>query len=970
MTKIFNSLLLTLAATALLAACVKEAPAPERQREMVTVTASVPEATKVAFEDAADNGLSLSWEDGDCLRIISGSESGRYDILDDFEEHKARFRGPEVTGEKYNILYPGTFESVEEAAEFDFAGQVQNGNDNKDHLRYITLLEGVDTKEDICFSDEWAAAHGGTYKQNGVVKFVLTLPNRLTSPQKVQLTGLEKEVSLKVKNVTLTSSHVLTAYALTPWENIAVPAGSNLSVIVTDAQGGTWRRDFSVAKETALQAGVQSVFRITKGFEETLFAGGSGTENDPYLIASAKHMFNMHADGVLEQGKKTWFKMIEDVDMSMVTDDWEPLNYVNPYSCEVDFDGGGYTIDNFTCTRTEASGAGFFRVLYGTVHDVKFTNAVITNSVTNPCGILGSFGGYNGLPAVVYNVHVHGSVTHSADYNGVGGMFGRIGNIDIESSSADCQVTSNKNYVGGLYGYDFAASTIRNCWTSGKVSAGQRAGGIGGSFGSVETAIYNCYSTATVEAGFCLGGIVGHCNLDKASSVSPSTTDPQNVLEKCIAWNDLIKAKSFKSGDKSHYSTGAIAGYIATHNYLTDCYRKADIDIQDYSDLFPIYDQENATPSKPLVIQEVADAPYNFPYHGKAAASGRTLSQVAQSLGWNSQVWDFSGPLPQLTGLALFVDNEQQSGAPNAPTGTNSKPGQEVRPAAGNGWTVQQVVAGENDIMYYAFDGKESYTGKTQQIFVIDFDLSSTKYKLQFVYEKPVMTNSEVFYKYGAIASINCGYEISSIAYKNDGMVRSMMPNNTISDTGVANWKNEGAFYFDGDRTVKFSFDGYGLSISEQRKFYTYHTSEWPNLVTSAPMLINDFALPGRTFVDPYPSSASPSTEQPGYHQRATHPRTAIALTEGGHLLFVVVDGRYDSSGFSIGMSAKQLTMFLANNFNPQYALNLDGGGSSTMCVRPYGVVNYPCDNVKSKGLPHDHEGERARDTHLVIVPR
>ena len=83
-----------------------------------------------------------------------------------------------------------------------------------------------------------------------------------------------------------------------------------------------------------------------------------------------------------------------------------------------------------------------------------------------------------------------------------------------------------------------------------------------------------------------------------------------------------------------------------------------------------------------------------------------------------------------------------------------------------------------------------------------------------------------------------------------------------------------------------------------------------------------------------------------------------------------MVDGRYDSSGFSIGMSAKQLTMFLANNFNPQYALNLDGGGSSTMCVRRYGVVNYPCDNVQSKGLPHDHEGERARDTHLVIVPR
>ena len=100
MTKFFNLLLLPLAAAAVFAACVKEAPVEERQREMVTITAAVPETTKVAFDDAADNGLSLAWEDGDCLRIISGTDSGQYDILDDYEEHKARFRGPDVTGEK------------------------------------------------------------------------------------------------------------------------------------------------------------------------------------------------------------------------------------------------------------------------------------------------------------------------------------------------------------------------------------------------------------------------------------------------------------------------------------------------------------------------------------------------------------------------------------------------------------------------------------------------------------------------------------------------------------------------------------------------------------------------------------------------------------------------------------------------------------------------------------------------------
>ena len=37
-----------------------------------------------------------------------------------------------------------------------------------------------------------------------------------------------------------------------------------------------------------------------------------------------------------------------------------------------------------------------------------------------------------------------------------------------------------------------------------------------------------------------------------------------------------------------------------------------------------------------------------FPYHGKVEA-GKTLSQLASTtLGWSSEIWDFSGPLPLL----------------------------------------------------------------------------------------------------------------------------------------------------------------------------------------------------------------------------------------------------------------------------------------------------------------------------------
>lgn len=968
-----------LLASVALAGCVKEQPAPDRQREFVTINASVPDEslTKVAFSDPDEGeGLALSWEDGDCLRVISGDQSEEYEILEDFEEHVARFRGPEVSGSKYTIIYPGEYESIAEVESFAFDAQVQNGNDNKDHLRFLAALKDVNTKDDIVFSSDWAAEHGGTYVQSGVIKFELTLPSELRNPRKVELKGLDKDIAISLRNVNLTSTHVLKAYAVIPWQDISIPSGTELTFTVTSgAEGATYSRTIRISGEKTIRAGVQSVFRLNHGFEESLFAGGDGTKSDPYLISGAKHISNMHADGVLEQGKKTWFKMTDDVDMSAVPEDWIPLNNENPYNCEVDFDGDGHTIDNFSCSNTDHC-PGFFTVLYGDLHDVRFTNANVTktnNNTGHPCGIIGGYGGYAARPTRVWNVHVQGSVT-STTVNGVGGMFGRINSIEIESSSADVVVKSSgggrASFVGGIFGYDTGCSLVRNCWSSGSINGADKTGGIGGGIIQAETSIYNCYSLAEVNGSFQYAGILGHANLDKKGD--NTSNRPNNHIEKCIAWNTSIQ--STVTDNTEHYSSGAIVGYTATRNYLVDCYRKYNISFSECPGNdqlgYGMSDQANANPSTPLVPQ--SSNKYDFAYHGKAAASGKSLSQVAKSIGWNSNIWDMDGSVPELTGEAVFENREQASGASSAPTGSNPKPGQgEIRPSAGNGWTITNVDSG---IVYYEFSGTDSVTGKTQQVYVIDFDLSSAKYKLKFVYESPSVTNSEVFSKYNGVASINCGYEIASIVYKYDGIPKSYMPNSTIGTTGVANWKNEGAFYFDGDRTAKISADGYGLTIAQQRTFYTYNAGDWPNIVSSAPVLINEWNPIGKTFTTRY--SASGNSESPAVHQGATHPRTAIALTEGNHLLMIVVDGRYDKSGYSIGMSAKQLTTFLVENFNPRYALNLDGGGSSTMCVKGLGdptthVVNYPCDDSdESTGLPHDHAGERARDTHLVIVRR
>jgi len=69
-------------------------------------------------------------------------------------------------------------------------------------------------------------------------------------------------------------------------------------------------------------------------------------------------------------------------------------------------------------------------------------------------------------------------------------------------------------------------------------------------------------------------------------------------------------------------------------------------------------------------------------------------------------------------------------------------------------------------------------------------------------------------------------------------------------------------------------------------------------------------------------------------------PRTALGYTARNELLMVVVDGRRASSR---GMTIDELAI-LMQGFGAERAMNLDGGGSSTMFVQGQGVVNNPSD--------------------------
>lgn len=72
----------------------------------------------------------------------------------------------------------------------------------------------------------------------------------------------------------------------------------------------------------------------------------------------------------------------------------------------------------------------------------------------------------------------------------------------------------------------------------------------------------------------------------------------------------------------------------------------------------------------------------------------------------------------------------------------------------------------------------------------------------------------------------------------------------------------------------------------------------------------------------------------------ARHPRSAIALSaDSSRLMLAVVDGRRP---WSVGMTLSELAEALIA-LGASEAMNLDGGGSSTLWIRGT-VVNYPSD--------------------------
>ena len=192
------------------------------------------------------------------------------------------------------------------------------------------------------------------------------------------------------------------------------------------------------------------------------------------------------------------------------------------------------------------------------------------------------------------------------------------------------------------------------------------------------------------------------------------------------------------------------------------------------------------------------------------------------------------------------------------------------------------------------------------------FDLAHHSNKL--------FTTSQFATKENAIIAINGGF----FNMDKGGSATYLEAKNTIfhkniplyEKWAIADWAKTGAIIITKSGQLK-------LEAAKSPSFYAHSTLEESVLITG-PLLINQGEKVNLIQTD---------------FVTQRHPRTCLCETSTAFLL-LIVDGR---KSFAAGTSLLELQSFLVQQGCVQ-AINLDGGGSSTMWLKGQGVVNMPSD--------------------------
>lgn len=322
------------------------------------------------------------------------------------------------------------------------------------------------------------------------------------------------------------------------------------------------------------------------------FAGGSGTAENPYLVANAGQLNRVR------NHLEAHFRQISDIDLGVAPfnegSGWDPIGESLAYgnSFKGTYDGNGKKILNIFINRNEdyiglfgyvyagevknlavenadVTGVNVVAALIGQVANGKVSNCsssgkvnatgarsggligaasscelsqlsseVTVTGTTNAGGLVGEVLGLSGS-AFIKDSSATGAVTGTYV---VGGLLGSVngnssGKTLVENCSATGAVAANAHSVGGLVGINYTHAEIKSSRASGKVTAIHKTTGyfvenVGGLAGHNYGAISQSYCDGTVEGGFKVGGLVGYAetgSISKCYAVGSVTTASDRV---------------------------------------------------------------------------------------------------------------------------------------------------------------------------------------------------------------------------------------------------------------------------------------------------------------------------------------------------------------------------------------------------------------------------------------------------------
>jgi len=260
------------------------------------------------------------------------------------------------------------------------------------------------------------------------------------------------------------------------------------------------------------------------------FAGGAGTEVDPYQISTCQQLEDINYtpdEGgtypFLTTGK--YFILKNDIDCSD-TENWDDGAGFDPIGSIADmsdwseirqpfygfFDGDNHTISNLYINRPSYSNIGLFGNIYNAdsnISIIKDLNVVNVDISGDNAGVLIGMSEYSSI----INCHTSGIIKSSNTESSLGGLIGFAKNSTINKSSSSVSVEGDIGFVGGLVGVGHNI-TIENSYATGNVFGSFISGGllgmkmVNGYNDKVHSFIKNSYATGDVT-GALVGGLVG-----------------------------------------------------------------------------------------------------------------------------------------------------------------------------------------------------------------------------------------------------------------------------------------------------------------------------------------------------------------------------------------------------------------------------------------------------------------------------